>query len=196
VIEAADAAVVVEAEAAPVEEVIAAPAVTSSSASASAPSASAAAVVAAPIEPSSALIEFNKRFRALVEEKDAKEREAKAARRSAGKAALKGLLGERAARIDTRKAKNREDEAAAEREMLDALQGESWSRVVSLVDIHGHSAATAAAKEVLAGERKAKGHHGHGHGHSSTEPVIGDTARFKDILIGLKAKPLAPAATA
>ena len=108
--------------------------------------------------------------RALGEEKDAKEREAKNARKTAGKAALKAMLAERAAAVAVRKAKNREDETAKEREMMDALEGESWGRVVSLVDVHS----------VVTSTEKKK----------ATDVVEPDLARQKDILISLKSKPL------
>jgi hypothetical protein len=114
---------------------------------------------------------------ALCEEKDAKEREAKAARRAGGKAVLKSLLADRAGLVAARKQKNREDEAAKEREAMDALEGESWGRVVSLVDVSGtHTGGTdkAAAKKAA----------------DAPEPEM---ARQKDILIALKNTPL-PAA--
>jgi hypothetical protein len=176
-----------------------------------------------------ALATFNARFRAAAEEKDAKEREGKAARKAAGKQALKKLLAERKTIVDARKAKNREDEQATEQRMLDALQvrpvwgvgrlgwggeatahplrlrlarrarpshllpslsplvppihpspsqGESWSRVVSLVDVHG-SAHHAPAEKKSSKQQQQQHHAGD------------DTTRMKDILIGLKAKPLA-----
>lgn len=121
---------------------------------------------------------FNAKFRAACEEKDAKEREAKSARRAAGKAALKGILADRGALVDARKAKNREDEAAKEREAMDALEGESWGRVVSLVDVHAlHVPVTATDKKKPV---------------DAPEPDMG---RQKDLLISLKSSPL-PAATA
>jgi hypothetical protein len=124
----------------------------------------------------------------LVEDKDAKEREAKASRRAAGKAALKKMLAERTERIATRKAGNREAESAAEREMLDSLNGESWGRVVSLVDIHGHTAAAPAA--AAAGERKKGSSSSSSSEGKEAATAIGNTTRFKDQLIALKAKPL------
>ena len=75
-----------------------------------------------------------------------------------------------------RKQKNREDEAAKEREMMDALEGESWGRVASLVDVHS----------VVASSDKKK----------PTDNVEPDLSRQKDILISLKGKPLPTAATA
>ncbi len=127
---------------------------------------------------SNALAEFNKRFRAAGEAKDAAERDAKAARKAAGKAGLKKLLAERKSVVDARKGKNREDEKASEQSVLDGLQGESWARVVSLVDVHGGAAAAAAPAE-----KKGK--------HAAAAAAAGDTTRMKDVLIGLKAKPLA-----
>lgn len=128
----------------------------------------------------SALIDFNKRFRELVDAKDAKEREGKAARKAAGKAALKKMLSERSEVIASRKGSNRAAEAAAEKEMLNALEGESWGRVVSLVDIHGHVAAPAAG---AAADKKV-------HAKAADKGEVGDTTRMKDILLTLKAKPL------
>lgn len=119
-----------------------------------------------------ALVAFNTRFREQGEAKDAKEREAKGARRTAGKAALKKILAEHSARVDSRKHKNREEEAATEQQMLDSLQGESWSRVVSMVDVH--------ATPKTEGKAENKGKHGEDQG----------TARMRDVLIGLKAKPI------
>ena len=149
--------------------------------------------VAAP--DSSALIQFNIKFREAGEAKDAIAREAKAARKAAGKAAQKKMASERSEAISSRKAANRAAEAATEKEMLDSLNGESWGRVVSLIDIHAggvHAASGAAAsgKE----EKKA-------HAHASTassagkggEAAVGNTSRMKDILIALKTKPLAAA---
>jgi hypothetical protein len=143
----------------------------------------------APLDDSSALAAFNTRFRALAEEKDAKERDGKAARKAAGKATLKKMIAERTERITTRKASNREGEAAAEREMLDSLNGESWGRVVSLVDIHGHTAAASPA--AAAAEKKGKAAGASSSGDHAKDGAIGDTTRFKDALISLKAKPLA-----
>lgn len=150
----------------------------------------------------SALIAFNARFRAAGEEKDAKEREAKAARRAAGKAALKKMTAERAAAADARKARNRAEEAATERAMLDALQGETWTRVVSLIDIHGGgaggAAAGAAGKADAAGGAGGKAKAGAAAAPSAAAAAGGKggaggedaaCARMRDVLIGLKAKP-------
>jgi hypothetical protein len=143
-------------------------------------------------EPAAALVEFNKKFRAVVEEKDAKERDAKNARKTAGKAALKKLLSERTAKVEARKAQNKEEEEAKEREMLDALQGESWGRVVSLIDIHAGASASASSEKsvgsgagasVSGGSHSEKRHKDHGDKH-------GDTSRMKDVLVQLKNKPL------
>jgi membrane protein involved in colicin uptake len=109
---------------------------------------------AAPAADASPLIEFNKRFREAGEAKDAAARDAKAARKAAGKAAAKKMLAERADVVAARKAANRAAEAAAEKAMLDSLNGESWGRVVSLVDIHGHTAAASPA--AAAAEKKGK----------------------------------------
>ena len=83
------------------------------------------------------LATFNNNFRKQGEEKDAKEREAKATRKAAGKAALKKIVVERNERVTSRKAANREAEKAAEQDMLNALSGESWGRVVTLMDVSG-----------------------------------------------------------
>jgi hypothetical protein len=134
---------------------------------------------------SAPLADFNKRFRDLVEAKDAKERDAKAARKAAGKAALKKLLAERTEIISARKGSNRAAEASAEKEMLNALEGESWGRVVSLVDIHGHVAASPSAGAEKKSSAKA----------AVDKGEVGDTTRMKDILLTLKAKPLSEAAS-
>lgn len=129
----------------------------------------------------SALVEFNKKFRALCEEKDARERELKSQRRATGKAALKKMVADRVAIVDARKAKNREDEATKEKEAMDALESEAWGRVVSLIDVHGVAAAAASASE---GSSKKKGE-------AAEEPA---NARQKSILIALKNAPLQPIA--
>ena len=128
----------------------------------------------APVEESNPLVEFNKRFRAACEEKDGKERDAKAQRRTAGKAALKKLLQDRSSALEARKTANREAEASAEKAAMDALEGESWGRVVSLIDIHGVAAAAAEAGKST-GAKASK---------TDVEPAIG---RHKDVLISLKA---------
>lgn len=123
---------------------------------------------------SNPLVEFNKTFRELNEQKDATERDAKAARKAAGKTALKGMLAERSKLVEARKAKNRDDEAAKESEMVKGLEGEPWARVSSLVDVLGSHAVT--------GEKK-KG------SSTSTEHVVGDVSRMKDVLIAVKNQP-------
>jgi len=65
--------------------------------------------------------------------------------------------------------------------MLDALQGESWSRVVSLIDVHTTSTTSSGSNNT--NEKKSK--------HSDAN-AVNDTSRMKDILIGLKSKPLPP----
>jgi len=131
-----------------------------------------------------ALASFNSSFRAAGEAFDAKEKDARAARKSAGKAQLKKMLGEKKAAVDARKAKNREDENVTTAAMLDALQGESWARVVSLVDVHsgahGAHAAPAAATKGAKGAAPA----------AAAAASAGATARMKDMLLALKAKPL------
>jgi hypothetical protein len=124
----------------------------------------------------SALIAFNARFRNAGEEKDAKEREARTARKAAGKAALKKLLSEKAGTVESRKRKNREEEAATEKAMLDSLQGETWTRVTTLIDIHSKDAPV-------------KGKDGKPEKRMAGEDI--GQARMRDVLIGLKAKPLA-----
>jgi hypothetical protein len=147
-----------------------------------------------------ALAAFNAQFRAAAEAFDAREREQKAARKAAGKAALKKALAERKAAVDARKAKNREEEAATEQAMLDALQGESWSRVVDLVNVHaaGQAGAAAGGAPAAAGggaasAAAAAGKKGGGasSGAASGDRAGADASRMKDILLGLKAKPLA-----
>jgi len=124
--------------------------------------------------------------RSLCDDKDAKERDAKAARRSAGKAALKKALGDRAAAVETRKASNREAEARKEKEAMDALEGEPWGRVVSLIDIHAHSKAAAEGEGGAAAPKKKP----------SADVAVPDVARHKDILISLKAAGGLPPASA
>lgn len=132
----------------------------------------------------SPLIEFNKKFRALNEQKDGVEREAKAARRAAGKAALKTLLAERSKVVASRKTKNREDEAIKEREMLEAISGEPWSRVYALVDVNapaGGAGAAAAAEAEPSGGSKKKA--------ADKAAEGGDLGRMKDVLISVKSTP-------
>ena len=131
---------------------------------------------------SNAFQAFQTKFRAAGDDKDAREREGKASRKAAGKAALKKLLAERGERVATRKAGNRSSEKAVESEMINALSGESWGRVSSLVTVEappsGGGGGGAGAE--AAGDKK-KGAAGE----------VGSTARMKDILISLKTKPLA-----
>lgn len=108
------------------------------------------------------------RFREQGEAKDAKERDAKAQRKSAGKAQFKKLLAERNTIAEARKAKNRDDESQNEQAMLDSLQGESWSRVVSMIDVH--------APKPEEGKKKGESAHA--------------TDRMRDVLISLKGKGL------
>ena len=130
----------------------------------------------------SALVEFNKKFRAVCEDKDAKERDLKSQRRATGKAALKKMVADRAAVVEARKAKNREDEAIKEKEAMDALESEAWGRVVSLIDVHGIAAAAASASDGGSSKKK---------GEAAEEPA---NSRQKSILIALKNTPLQPVA--
>ena len=66
---------------------------------------------------------------------------------------------------------------------MDALEGESWGRVVSLIDIHGVAAAAA----------EASGKKGKAASSASGGEVVPDVGRHKDVLISLKANPLPPA---
>ena len=134
-------------------------------------------------EEGNALAAFTVRFRQQGEEKDAKEREAKAARKAAGKAALKKMLGERNDRVASRKAANRESEKAVEKDMLSGLSGESWSRVVSLIDT---SAAAHGKEEAHAGEKKAKVGGAASSASASGDAAkaaggVNDTLRLKDV---------------
>ncbi len=124
------------------------------------------------------LAAFNTQFREKGETFDVKERDLKNARKTSGKTALKKMLAERKAIIDQRKAKNREEEAATEQAMLDALQGENWARAVSLVDV---ISSTAGAHTAAKGGKSSS---------AKTDSSSTDTSRMKDILIALKAKPL------
>lgn len=140
----------------------------------------------------SPLVEFNKRFREACEAKDAAEREAKGARRAAGKAALKSLTDERNKAIAARKASNRSEEAAKTRAEKEGMAGEPWQRVFSLVDVHKEGAAAGAAggageEGAAAGRKKGKDAH-------ATDAAT-DTGRMKDVLISVKNTP-PPAATA
>jgi hypothetical protein len=122
------------------------------------------------------LVEFNKKFRALNEEKDAAEREAKAQRKAAGRAALKKLLSERVSLVEGRKAKNREEEAARLQAAMDSLEAESWGRVVSLVDVHGTVAAAAATPASAGGGAGGGGDKKKG----GSDDGTGDIKRMKD----------------
>lgn len=141
----------------------------------------------------SPLVEFNKRFREACEAKDAAERDAKAARRAAGKAALKSLNDERNKAIASRKASNRGEEAAKARAEKEGAAGEPWQRVFSLVDVHKEGGAAggagAGAEEGAgagAGRKKGKG---------EAADAATDTSRMKDVLIAVKNTP-PPAPTA
>ena len=123
----------------------------------------------------------------MCEAKDAAERDAKAARRAAGKSALKGLLSERAKLVDGRKAQNRVEEAAKERDLVDAMSGAPWTRVYDLVDVHAPAAGAAAAAAGAdagagGGKKKAAGE------------AVGDLQRMKDVLIAAKNDPPAGSA--
>jgi hypothetical protein len=168
---------------------------------------------------SNAFVAFQTRFRAAGDEKDAKEREGKASRKAAGKAALKKMLAERGERVATRKASNRSSEKAVESEMISALSGESWGRVSSLVTVEaaaagggggGAGAEASEKKKSAAGEAGAtarmkcvSGVGGGGGGgapeschtcspHTPAQSTSRATPR-RDILISLKTKPLAAA---
>jgi hypothetical protein len=131
----------------------------------------------AAVSSNNSLAAFNTQFREKGETFDVKERDLKNARKTSGKTALKKMLAERKAIIDQRKAKNREEEAATEQAMLDALQGENWARAVTLVDVISTSTGAHSAKGGKAATTK-------------TDASTADTSRMKDILIALKAKPL------
>lgn len=138
-----------------------------------------------PEEEGKALIEFNMKFRAKVEAKDAKEREDKAARRAAGKAALKEMISQHQQTIDARKKVNREEESKVETEALEALKGESWNRVVSLINVQSQSQTTSETEKPVVA-KKVKG--------IDTSGAVGDTSRMKELLINLKNKPVPTAA--
>lgn len=128
-----------------------------------------------------ALVEFNKQFRELCEQKDAKERDARAQRKASGKAALKAMVAERTAAVEGRKAGNRQDETARVADAEAAAQGESWNRVSTLIDVH--AAPAAASGSSADGSKKS-------HKHEEGAPT-GDAGRMKDVLIHLKNNPLA-----
>jgi hypothetical protein len=133
----------------------------------------------AAVSSTNSLAAFNTQFREKGESFDVKERDLKNARKTSGKTALKKMLAERKSIIDQRKAKNRDEEAATEQAMLDALQGENWARAVTLVDVL--STPTGAHSASKGGKTT---------GGSKSEGTTTDTSRMKDILIALKAKPL------
>lgn len=113
---------------------------------------------------------FNRKFREQGEEKDSKERDAVRASRERGSEALRSWMAEKEAQLETRKQQNRTDEEAKIAEMETALTQEPWTRVLALVD-------------------------------TSTPPTDGpagkgDPARMRELLIQLKAKPLASDAAA
>ena len=137
------------------------------------------------LEEGNALAAFNVRFRQQGEEKDAKERDAKASHKAAGKAALKKMVAERNERVATRKTANREAEKAAEQDMLNALSGESWGRVVTLMDVSG-------AEKAGAEKEEKKGGKGGNEKAASTEERkkavggVDDTIRLKDVSWGAR----------
>ncbi len=137
------------------------------------------------LEEGNALAAFNVRFRQQGEEKDAKERDAKASHKAAGKAALKKMVAERNERVATRKTANREAEKAAEQDMLNALSGESWGRVVTLMDVSG-------AEKAGAEKEEKKGGKGGNEKAASTEERkkavggVDDTIRLKDVSWGTR----------
>ena len=90
-------------------------------------------------------------------------------RRAAGKVAMKKLLANISDSVEKRKTLNRENEAQKEKEMMDSLEGESWGRVASLVDL--------TIKEETNKRQGAK-----------TDE--GDSNRMKDILVNLRHNPL------
>jgi hypothetical protein len=95
--------------------------------------------------------------------------------------------------VEARKAHNRQDEAAKERAAMDALEGETWGRVVSLVDVHGTGAAAAAADKKAGGAGGGAAGGAHGSSAAAAEASApADVSRMKDVLIQLKSKPLAP----
>lgn len=93
---------------------------------------------------------------------------------------MKKLLSDRSAAVDSRKASNREEERRKEGEAMNALEGESWGRVVSLIDIH---AVAAKEEEKSAGG----GAGGGGKGKKASGEAVPDVGRHKDVLISLKA---------
>lgn len=145
----------------------------------------------------SPLVKFNMEFRGLCEEKDAAERDARAQRKAAGKAALAQMVSDRTNVVANRKVANRTDEAARVSETEAATHDESWSRVSSLLDVHTTPVAAAAALggEIgAAGKKGGKGdkhHHDH-HKDSASGEVSEGGQRMKDVLIGLKNAPLTP----
>eukprot|EP01138_Halocafeteria_seosinensis_P001366 gb/GECG01001402.1/.p1 GENE.gb/GECG01001402.1/~~gb/GECG01001402.1/.p1 ORF type:complete len:209 (+),score=60.24 gb/GECG01001402.1/:1-627(+) len=84
-------------------------------------------------EQSAPLIEFNKKFRQQVEEKDKKEREAKQQRRKAASNQLSSWLENRVSQLDKRKEQNRIEQEETQNEIMAAMD-DSWKRVVSLID--------------------------------------------------------------
>ena len=129
------------------------------------------------------LAAFNTQYRDKADAFDEVERGARAARKAAGRAALKKLLEGAKQLSVARKAKNREDEAAREKAMMDSLEGESWTRVVSLVDLQAGAPPPSVAGK--GGEEAAPKKESH-----VPEP---DIARHKDLLISLKAHPVVAA---
>lgn len=78
--------------------------------------------------------EFNAAFRERCEQKDEAEAAAKAQRKAAGKEEFQAWLSERQNAIAKRQDMNRQDESALQEQLLADLEGDSWARVVSLVD--------------------------------------------------------------
>ena len=63
------------------------------------------------------------------------EKAAKAARRAAAQESLDHWATQHASAVETRKASNRTEEEEKNADLLAALEGDSWTRVVSLVDV-------------------------------------------------------------
>lgn len=108
------------------------------------------------------LVEFRLRFEQEVEEKKDVEKAAKATRRDAAANALAEHFAMKDVQLQKKKESNREAERQKEAEMEQALEGESWARVASMVELTRTDGA-------------------------STGP---DVTRMKDVLIQLKSQPL------
>jgi len=74
-------------------------------------------------------------FREAGEEKDAAEADAKRQRQADAQAALAKWSEQHTNAVDSRKRNNREEEESKNADMLAAIEGDSWERVVSLVDV-------------------------------------------------------------